>query len=329
MRFHQSRANGTLGNPEEAGRGRPGPGPAEALFGVALATLAATALIAAPSGVAALAADAAPGGAEADGAAAAAQAAEAEAQAKRIVLLRAGATPRKVYYAGLKPVTFRFAFKGKRKRDVQVQVVHRAQDGTRTVIKRWNRDDLEPKTVHKVQWRPRTADGKPVKVGTYFFRVRERGGQFADGSKAEGNRNFKAFHHIFPVRGPHTYGDGVGAGRGHRGQDVFAKCGTKIVAARGGTVKYRAYQGSAAGHYVVIKGRRSGMDYAYMHLHKRARVKPGQKVKTGELIGRVGATGNASGCHLHFELWSKPGWYSGGSHMPSVTNKLRRWDRWG
>src|SRR5690606_15370883 len=118
-------------------------------------------------------------------------------------------------------------------------------------------------------------------------------------------------------------------GRGHRGQDVFARCGTKLVAARAGKVRYRAYQGSAAGHYVVISGARTNTEYVYMHLRGRAKVRPGERVRTGQVIGRVGQSGNASGCHLHFELWSGPGWYRGGSHMRSVTKKLRRWDRWG
>jgi hypothetical protein len=32
--------------------------------------------------------------------------------------------------------------------------------------------------------------------------------------------------------------------------------------------------------------------------------------------------------HLHFELWSKPGWYEGGHAMRTVTRHLKKWDRW-
>lgn len=49
-----------------------------------------------------------------------------------------------------------------------------------------------------------------------------------------------------------------------------------------------------------------------MHLRSPARVAAGDRVDTGHRIGVVGQTGRASTCHLHFELWTAPGWYEGG-----------------
>jgi len=90
-------------------------------------------------------------------------------------------------------------------------------------------------------------------------------------------------------------------------------------------VKTRAFQGNA-GNYIVIDGAQTGDDYAYMHLRDPALAKVGQRVHTGELIGFVGDTGDAVGCHLHFELWSAPGWYSGGSPRDPLA-ELQGWDK--
>ena len=136
---------------------------------------------------------------------------------------------------------------------------------------------------------------------------------------------------IFPVRGPHDYGGAgarFGAGRGgrsHRGHDVFARCGTPLVAVRGGRVRYSGYQ-SAAGHYVVVDGRSPNWDYVYMHLQAPPRHRKGERVATGERLGEVGESGNARGCHLHFELWSAPGWYVGGEPFDPLPY-LKAWDR--
>jgi murein DD-endopeptidase MepM/ murein hydrolase activator NlpD len=136
----------------------------------------------------------------------------------------------------------------------------------------------------------------------------------------------RTLHHRFPVPSPHRYGDGVGARRGHQGQDVFADCGKRVLAARGGRVQFRDSDGSA-GNYLVVDVLGTGADYVYMHLRGNALARRGERVRTGERIGKVGQSGNAVGCHLHFELWSRPGWYEGGHFMRSVTRHLRRWDR--
>ena len=72
-----------------------------------------------------------------------------------------------------------------------------------------------------------------------------------------------------------------------------------------------------AGHYLVIDGDHTGYDYAYMHMRDATLVDQGDHVYTGQPIGFVGDTGRADGCHLHFEIWKAPGWYSGG-RLPST-----------
>jgi murein DD-endopeptidase MepM/ murein hydrolase activator NlpD len=118
----------------------------------------------------------------------------------------------------------------------------------------------------------------------------------------------------FPVVGPHDYGtetNRFGGGRNHGGQDVFAKCGTPLAAVFDATVQHVAFQ-ERAGNHVVLQAA-DGQSYAYMHMQSAAEVRKGASVRAGEQVGRVGDTGRATGCHLHFEQWTAPGWYEGGS----------------
>jgi murein DD-endopeptidase MepM/ murein hydrolase activator NlpD len=230
-------------------------------------------------------------------------------------LEKARATPGKAFYAG-KPAKVSYQFSAEGPVDVRIRVVRRSDGQT---VKSWTQEAQAPGVSHTASWRGDRAD----RNGGYRFKIGPLGGnvESTDGAR------FKFFRYKFPVRGPHTYGDGIGAGRGHRGQDVFASCGTPLQAARGGTVQWKAYQGSGAGYYVVIDGKGTGRDYVYMHLRDRARVAEGEHVRTGERLGDVGESGNASGCHLHFEIWSAPGWYEGGS-FTDPTGDLKRWDSW-
>jgi len=132
---------------------------------------------------------------------------------------------------------------------------------------------------------------------------------------------------VFPVRGKSDFGtetNRFGGGRNHRGQDVFATCGTPVAAALPGKVRLAKWQ-DAAGNYVVVDAA-DGSSQAYMHLLEPASVGKGDRVDAGDVIGSVGETGRATGCHLHFELWTAPGWYSGGEAIDPLPS-LRRWKR--
>ena len=190
---------------------------------------------------------------------------------------------------------------------------------------------VAPGTQQAVTWNGLGSDGKVQPEGRYEFRVFSGpAAQAAQAGQQDNQSAFNFLRHKFPVRGPHDYGREnarFGAGRdghSHQGQDVFAKCGTPLGAARGGTVKARAYH-SSAGHYVVIDGDETSVDYAYMHLTKAALPAEGERVYTGQQLGEVGETGNARGCHLHFELW-EGGWYDGGAPFDPYP-MLQAWDR--
>lgn len=121
--------------------------------------------------------------------------------------------------------------------------------------------------------------------------------------------------YVFPIQGAWHFGgaDTAFGARGgeHEGLDLLSDCGTPLVAASNGTVKANTFQ-SAAGNYVVLTDTPSGEDQVYMHLKSPSPLKVGADVTAGSPVGIVGQTGDATACHLHFELWTSPGWYSGG-----------------
>ena len=87
----------------------------------------------------------------------------------------------------------------------------------------------------------------------------------------------------------------------HRGIDYAAKRGTPVLASGEGKVTIRR-QNNASGKYIVIQ---HGEQYTTKYLHLSAfgkGVKPGNLVKQGQTIGYVGATGWATGAHLHYEF---------------------------
>ena len=62
-----------------------------------------------------------------------------------------------------------------------------------------------------------------------------------------------------------------------------------------------------------------------MHMKKSGIAKQGARLSEGDLVGFNSDTGNASGCHLHFEMWDPSGWYEGG-RAKSPTKFLKSWD---
>ena len=85
----------------------------------------------------------------------------------------------------------------------------------------------------------------------------------------------------------------------HRGVDFAAPIGSPILAAGDGTIE-RAGPFSTYGNYVKIR-HANGYETGYAHV-SRVAVRPGERVRQGEVIGYVGETGRATGPHLHYEV---------------------------
>ena len=214
----------------------------------------------------------------------------------------------------------RLSFTASTAGDVQVQVV-REVDGavvrTLTVAAQSGENNVD--------WDGRTDTGL-APTGRYALRL--AGG--AQAAETQTAAPFALYDHVFPIRGKHDLGQSAtnnfGGARNHKGQDMFAACGTPLVAARGGQVRYAGYH-AQAGNYVVITSGETKRDYVYMHLDGRPLVRTGEKVTTRQPLGVVGDSGNASGCHLHFETWTAPGWYAGGEAVDPL-RALQAWDGW-
>jgi murein DD-endopeptidase MepM/ murein hydrolase activator NlpD len=235
--------------------------------------------------------------------------------------------PRKVFTGSRSAVLSYVVASGQPANDLRIDVVTR--DGQ--VVQSFFPTAVAPNTTSSVSWNGTGFDGRPVASGWYSFRVSSPEGQQMRATASDDpGLGVAVFDSIFPVRGRHDYGGagaGFGAGRAghtHQGQDVMAACGTKLVAARGGKVQYNGYQGSA-GNYLIIDQKGSGEDNAYMHLAAPSPLPVGSRVRTGQYIGNLGDTGNAEGCHLHFEAWSAPGWYEGGQPYDPLP-LLKSWD---
>jgi len=88
--------------------------------------------------------------------------------------------------------------------------------------------------------------------------------------------------------------------KAHHGTDFGARRGTPILAAAGGKV---IFSGRKGGYGKVIKIQHKD-NYVTLYAHQsRLKVKKGQKVKQGQIIGYVGSTGRSTGPHLHFGLY--------------------------
>jgi murein DD-endopeptidase MepM/ murein hydrolase activator NlpD len=247
-------------------------------------------------------------------------------------VLETGTSRTRVFVGARRAVAFSYRVQAAAAVSVQVDLV-RASDGL--AVKSWTPAPAQPGKVGTVVWSG-SLGGAAASPGRYSFRLTAAGpgGGVARSAQLENAErdSFDLYDHVFPVRGKHDFG-GPGArfgsgrsGHSHQGHDVFARCGTPLKAARGGRVQYAGFHGSA-GYYLVIDGTGTGEDTAYMHLEEPSPFRAGDRVYTGQRIGAVGDSGNARGCHLHFEIWSAPGWYEGGRPIDPLP-ALQAWDAW-
>ncbi len=97
---------------------------------------------------------------------------------------------------------------------------------------------------------------------------------------------------------------------GHHAIDIAAAYGTPVVAAVGGTVVFAGWRSYTGGGNVIWVMDGTKLYTTYNHLSSWS-VRVGQRVSAGQVIGHIGATGEATGPHLHFEVWLGYPWALG------------------
>lgn len=142
-----------------------------------------------------------------------------------------------------------------------------------------------------------------VNQGDTYTAVRYKDGNYYS---AEGRSMRKAFlrspvdfKYVSSSFNPRRLHPVTGQVRAHRGVDYVAAVGTPIKAAGKGRVIKSGYN-QYNGNYVFIKHNET-YTTKYLHLTKR-KVKQGQTVKQGQIIGTLGSTGRVTGAHLHYEF---------------------------
>jgi peptidoglycan LD-endopeptidase LytH len=132
---------------------------------------------------------------------------------------------------------------------------------------------------------------------------------------------------VCPVKGPVWIGQGWGAPRDggrrrHQGIDLLAGAGTPLVAVKSGRITRLSNHDRGRGGISLWLRDARGTAYYYAH-NQHNLVRLGQRVRAGQLLARVGATGNAKGGppHLHFQL------HPGGGRPVSPDAVVRRWCR--
>ncbi len=183
---------------------------------------------------------------------------------------------------------------------------------------------LQPGREHEWRWDGLASTGKAAPDGRYRVMVGAVGGP----SSLAGHLTLRG--HRYPLRARHSFRGAIGrygaprsGGRQHRGFDVNAACGKPLFAVRGGTVIRRRHHPRLDGNFIMVKAFKESRTYRYSHLKAPSPLRRGDRVRTGQFIGRVGRTGNArtTPCHLHFELRRGKRWID-----PEPL--LRRWDRY-
>lgn len=164
-------------------------------------------------------------------------------------------------------------------------------------------------TKARIDARKRERERAEGKLGTAIYQMtalsRDRAGRFGTASVRGFAKPAKGkLSQAFGCTGYATNPRRGGCKHFHDGVDIAAPVGTKVKASADGYVAYAGWSPWDTGDraYIVIVGHANGYESVYAHLQPRRKVRAGQKVKRGQVIGSIGMTGLTTGPHVHWEV---------------------------
>ncbi|HHW4681429.1 MAG TPA: M23 family metallopeptidase, partial [Xylella taiwanensis] len=167
-------------------------------------------------------------------------------------------------------------------------------------------------TVTTRKWPVEVVNGVPPKTvnppPAIAARIMREQAQLTKARQRNDARSDFAQPFIWPVQGrisgrfgsARIYNGQTTAGNGHSGMDIAASTGTPVKAPAAGVITFAAPDLYLTGGTVLLD-HGSGVSSNFLHL-SRIDVKVGDQVHQGQVIGAVGATGRATGPHLHFGM---------------------------
>ena len=158
-------------------------------------------------------------------------------------------------------------------RDAQISILHKQKD--------------EKTNALAIPEKPAPSDGDETPISQP---VKEEVFVFSPSNPCPGRISSEFGERVHPLSNTSTF---------HNGIDIAGESNTPIRAAFDGTIITSEYN-EYSGNYIVID-HSNGYTSSYAHL-KECVSKKGDTIKKGQLIGYMGATGNATGPHLHFEI---------------------------
>ena len=214
------------------------------------------------------------------------------------------------YFAAEQPFAFGYRFTVRRGEKINVSIV---ADSTKPILlfaDLWHYDTIKPKLIKAADTTALHIVQEVEENETYSLRIQPellRSGQFTVTISASGSLAFPVPAENNPRIGSFWGADRDAGARKHEGIDIFGKFRTPIVAAADGYIT-STRENKLGGKVVFLRPYQKNYTLYYAHLDSQI-VKEGQEVKTGDVVGLMGNTGNArtTPTHLHFGIYTNIG----------------------